>query len=146
MSEHFLASDHSANDITLIPLELIKSVRKAREAGNLYEAENELLYWFSALFKLSALVGNGRYPSVQYQDLAVRSQGKGNLIGNAVLSRELHVICCLSTAVGNLIDRAKNSPQPSPLSAWLLGLSPSEFYLSIGSSMVCSDIWHKYHE
>ena len=91
VSEHFLASDHSANDITLIPLELIKSVRKAREAGNLYEAENELLYWFSALFKLSALVGNGRYPSVQYQDLAVRSQGKGNLIGNAVLSRELHV-------------------------------------------------------
>ena len=89
--EHFLASDHSANDITLIPLELIKSVRKAREAGNLYEAENELLYWFSALFKLPGLVGNGLYPSVQYQDLAVRSQSKGNLIGNAVLSRELHV-------------------------------------------------------
>ena len=75
VSEHFLTNDHSANDITLIPLELIKSARKAREAGNLYEAENELLYWFSALFKLSALVGNGHYPSVQYQDLAVRSQG-----------------------------------------------------------------------
>ena len=34
--EHFLTNDHSANDITLIPLELIKrnrdSVRKAREA------------------------------------------------------------------------------------------------------------------
>ena len=36
----------TANDIALIPLELIKPVRKAREAGNLYEAENELLYWF----------------------------------------------------------------------------------------------------
>ena len=36
VSEHFLTNDHSANDITLIPLELIKSyrdcVRKAREA------------------------------------------------------------------------------------------------------------------
>ena len=36
VSEHFLANDHSANDIILIPLELIKSnrdsVRKAREA------------------------------------------------------------------------------------------------------------------
>ena len=35
-SEHFLTNDHSANDIALIPLELIKfnkdSVRKAREA------------------------------------------------------------------------------------------------------------------
>ena len=35
VSEHFLTNDHSANDITLIPLELIKSnrdsVRKARE-------------------------------------------------------------------------------------------------------------------
>ena len=91
VSEHFLTSDHSANDITLIPLELLKSVRKARKVGNLYEAENELLYWFSALFKLAALVGNGHYPSVQYQDLAVRSQGKGNLIGNAVLSMEVHV-------------------------------------------------------
>ena len=36
----------TVNDIALIPLELIKPVRKAREAGNLYEAENELLYWF----------------------------------------------------------------------------------------------------
>ena len=36
VSEHFLTNDHSANDITLIPLVLIKSnrdnVRKAREA------------------------------------------------------------------------------------------------------------------
>ena len=36
VSEHFLTNDHSANDITLIPLELTKSnrdsVRKAREA------------------------------------------------------------------------------------------------------------------
>ena len=36
VSEHFLTNDHSANDITLVPLELIKSyrdsVRKAREA------------------------------------------------------------------------------------------------------------------
>ena len=36
VSEHFLTNDHYANDITLIPLELIKSnrdsVRKAREA------------------------------------------------------------------------------------------------------------------
>ena len=36
VSEHSLTNDHSANDITLIPLELIKSnrdsVRKAREA------------------------------------------------------------------------------------------------------------------
>ena len=36
VSEHFLTNDHSANDITLIPLELNKSnrdsVRKAREA------------------------------------------------------------------------------------------------------------------
>ena len=36
VSEHFLTNDHSANDIILIPLELIKSnrdsVRKAREA------------------------------------------------------------------------------------------------------------------
>ena len=36
VSEHFLTNDHSANDITLIPLELIKSnrdsLRKAREA------------------------------------------------------------------------------------------------------------------
>ena len=36
VSEHFLANDHSANDIILIPLELTKSnrdsVRKAREA------------------------------------------------------------------------------------------------------------------
>ena len=36
VSEHFLTTDHSANDITLIPLELIKSkrdsVRRAREA------------------------------------------------------------------------------------------------------------------
>ena len=36
VSEHFLTNDHSANDITLIPLELVKSdrdsVRKAREA------------------------------------------------------------------------------------------------------------------
>ena len=36
VSDHFLTNDHSANDITLIPLELIKSnrdsVRKAREA------------------------------------------------------------------------------------------------------------------
>ena len=33
VAEHFLTNDHSANDITLIPLELIKSsVRKAREA------------------------------------------------------------------------------------------------------------------
>ena len=35
VSEHFLANDHSANDVTLNPLELIKSnrdrVRKARE-------------------------------------------------------------------------------------------------------------------
>ena len=35
VSEHFLTNDHSADDITLIPLELIKSnrdsVRKARE-------------------------------------------------------------------------------------------------------------------
>ena len=35
-SEHFLTNDHSANDITLIPLERIKSnrdsARKAREA------------------------------------------------------------------------------------------------------------------
>ena len=35
-SEHFLTNDHSANDITLTPLELTKSnrdsVRKAREA------------------------------------------------------------------------------------------------------------------
>ena len=35
-SEHFLTNDHSANDITLIPLELTKSnrdsVRKVREA------------------------------------------------------------------------------------------------------------------
>ena len=91
VSAHFVTSDHSANDITLIPLELLKSVRKARKVGNLYEAENELLYWFSALFKLAALVGNSHYPPVQYQDLAVRSQGKGNLIGNAVLSMEVHV-------------------------------------------------------
>ena len=36
VSEHFLTTDHSANDITLIPLELIKSerdsVRRGREA------------------------------------------------------------------------------------------------------------------
>ena len=36
VSENFLTNDHSANDMTLIPLELIKSnrdsVRKAREA------------------------------------------------------------------------------------------------------------------
>ena len=36
VSEHFLTTDHSANDITLIPVELIKtnrhSVRRAREA------------------------------------------------------------------------------------------------------------------
>ena len=36
VSEHFLTNDHSANDITLLPLELIKSnrdsVRKPREA------------------------------------------------------------------------------------------------------------------
>ena len=36
VSKHFLTNDHSANDITLIPLELIKSsrdsMRKAREA------------------------------------------------------------------------------------------------------------------
>ena len=36
VSEHFLTNDHSANDITLIPLELTKSnrdsVQKAREA------------------------------------------------------------------------------------------------------------------
>ena len=36
VSGHFLTNDHSANDITLIPLEFIKSnrdsVRKAREA------------------------------------------------------------------------------------------------------------------
>ena len=36
ISEHFLTNDHYAKDITLIPLELIKSnrdsVRKAREA------------------------------------------------------------------------------------------------------------------
>ena len=36
VSEHFLTNDHSANDITLIPLVLIKSnrdsVRKVREA------------------------------------------------------------------------------------------------------------------
>ena len=36
VSEHFLTNDHSANDITLISVELIKSnrdsVRKAREA------------------------------------------------------------------------------------------------------------------
>ena len=36
VSEHFLSNDHNANDMHLIPLELIKSnrdsVRKAREA------------------------------------------------------------------------------------------------------------------
>ena len=36
VSEHFLSNDHSANDITLIPLQLSKSnrdsVRKARQA------------------------------------------------------------------------------------------------------------------
>ena len=65
--EHFLTNDHSANDVTLIPLELIKcnrdSVRKAREAylierGNTLEPlgmnkKNEMSYILHFFYLLS---------------------------------------------------------------------------------------------
>ena len=40
VSEHFLTNDHSADDITLIPLELIKSNRDSvRKAGEVFLIE-----------------------------------------------------------------------------------------------------------
>ena len=53
VSEHFLTDDHSANDITLIPLELIESnresVRKAR-AAYLIERERQNSWTIRFLF------------------------------------------------------------------------------------------------
>ena len=40
VSEHFLTNDHSANDITLIPLELIKSNRDSVRKATSSREEN----------------------------------------------------------------------------------------------------------